>query len=63
MNLNVICFTKTECTFVTCLLCGVAQSWQDEILVLKGMLRVSNPARAFAAPIHAENTLIFVVYC
>ena len=63
MDLNVICFTKTECTFVTCLLRGVAQSWQDEISIFKVLLHVSNRARAFAAPMHVENTLIFVVYC
>jgi hypothetical protein len=63
MNFNVICYTETECTFITCLLRGVAQTWQDEILIFKGMLRVNNPARAFAAPTHAENAWIFVVYC
>jgi len=45
------------------LLRGVAQSWQDEISIFKVLLHVSNRARAFAAPMHVENTLIFVVYC
>ena len=31
----------------------------NEILNFKGILRVGNPARAFAAPMQAENTLIF----
>jgi len=45
--------------YLLCWLRGVAQSLQVEILLLKGMLRVSNTARAYTAPMHAENTLIF----
>jgi hypothetical protein len=47
MSLNVICFTKSEFTFVN--LREVAQTWRDEILPTKGVFRVGNQGRVFAS--------------